>query len=305
MAVKHIQTIPGLVPSLDVRCLARAQPNDIFEARRLVRLDVSVKALAGNDVHVDQMDMNGVTPAATAVDKLPDLGGAAGYSGEHALVDHVPADAVDAPVAIVALKLKGLVRRSDGVVGDGEGHVRVEDCGDDAVVDDSLAIAGHVEHHQLVRVQVVGVGGDGRRGAQLDAFARKRRKVKDDLVPLRDADVHVFGGHGARDQAGVGGDELERDGVVGLVLEGGEVGVGVDLAKVQLEGARVARVEEAEAVLAGLDVEEGPRLAVDAHDVAVETGRFQGWVVEGSVGVELLGAHHDGDVVDAVPRRQT
>ena len=80
------------------------------------------------------------------------------------------------------------------------------------------------------------------------------REVDDDLVALGHADLHVRAGLRRRHQAAVRADHGER-------LAGVER---------QVVRARDRRVEDAEAVLARLDVHPRPRHAVDEDDVAVD-----------------------------------
>lgn len=200
------------------------------------------------------MDMDRVGPSSSAVLELPDLDGAAGDVGQNAVVDIVEADTVDTPLSVSAVELK-MVRhrraRRSGEVNRGQG---VRNCR-------RVRNGGrrHDETHHLVRVQVIFIGADIFGVPESNVLAGKGSEVEDYLVALRHADVQGGSGSRAREETCVRGDDLERDlgGGTGLALE------------IQQKCARNGGIEEAEAVLAGLHVEVGPRLAVDVNDVAI------------------------------------
>lgn len=139
-------------------------------------------------------------------------------------------------------------------------------------------------------MQVVRVGREAPRVPEGDVLPPERREVDDHLVALRHGDVQVGGADGPGRQPRVRGDDLEGD----LVRGAGRA------LEVEQERAGDGRVEEAEAVLLGLDVEVGPRLAVDVDHVSVEAGRLAGWGEQGAVAVVLLRGEDQGEVVHAV-----
>lgn len=86
----------------------------------------------------------------------------------------------------------------------------------------------------------------------------------------------------------------------------GKSGVQVSArSKVQGKAARNGRVQKSESVLSGLHVEEGPGLSVDVNHVAPGTLTFIRSRLKGTVLVVELGREDQGNVVFAVPRRQT
>lgn len=91
-------------------------------------------------------------------------------------------------------------------------------------------------------------------------------------------------------EAGIRGDDLEGQ------LGGGVGGAG----KVEGEVAGDSRVEDAEAVLARLDVEEGPGLAVDVDHVAPGARVLAELRLQRPVLVVVLGPEDEGDVELAV-----
>ncbi|TLD12853.1 uncharacterized protein PgNI_02843 [Pyricularia grisea] len=259
VAVEHVDAVPGGVVSLDEHLFVLAQPDDVLETGGLVGQDGAV-AVALQNPKVDKVDVDGVGPAAGRVLELPDLDGSAGDVGEHAVVDVGKGDAVDAPLGLLAVEAEEV---ADGVVGDGLGERDgAQGRGDHAGVGGG-GLVGDDEAHDLVRVGVVlvdaGAAGVGQ-VQEVDGLAGVLGKVKDDLVALGVGDVDVGDLLGGLEETGVGRDDLEGD--LGAA--------GADGGKVQGEGARDGGVEEAEAVLARLDVQEGPGLAVDVDHVSPE-----------------------------------
>lgn len=75
--------------------------------------------------------------------------------------------------------------------------------------------------------------------------------------------------------------------------------------KVQGKAARNGRVQESEAVLSGLHVEEGPGLSVDVDHVAPGTLTLICSRLKSAVLVVELGREDQGNIIFAVARRQT
>lgn len=216
------------------------------------------------------MHVHRVRPPAAGVLQLPDLDGAAGHFGEHALVDLAEGHAVDAPFAAGALEVEVVV--GGGCGGDGwwEGY-GAEGGGDGGGVGDGGA--GDYELEDFVGVEVGRVRGEVLGVAERDVLASEGREVDDDLVALGHGYVQGVGADGARGQAGVRGDDLE-----------GDLGCGTRGAlEVQQECPRDGGVEEPQAILARLDLEIGPWLAVDVDYVSEETVRHSGGREESAV----------------------
>lgn len=132
--------------------------------------------------------MDGVRPAAAAVDQVPDLDGVAGGAREDAVVDVREGHAVDLPVTSLALEAEGLVCR--GLRGQA-GH-RAERGWELGGVGTACG-PRHDELHHLVGVEVGRVGADLGLGAQGDVLAREGAEVHDHLVALCHGQ-----GHGGR-----------------------------------------------------------------------------------------------------------
>lgn len=129
--------------------------------------------------------MDRVRPAAGAVLELPDLDGAAGHVGEHAVGDVLEADAVDEPLPVLPVELEVVV--DAGRLG-GEGHGAQLRRHGRGVVD---GVRGHVEAHHLVRVLEVVVdaeAADVGEVAELDLLAGEGCEVEDYFVSFGDGD---------------------------------------------------------------------------------------------------------------------
>ena len=77
VAVEHVHPVPGRVVRLDKHGLVAREPDDVLQPAGLVRQDVTVAAGPLEDLEVNQVDVDGVGPAAGPVLQLPDLDGAA------------------------------------------------------------------------------------------------------------------------------------------------------------------------------------------------------------------------------------
>lgn len=256
MAVEHVRPGPGLVVRLDGQGLTAAQPDDVLETGSLVGHHGVAASGAGEDLEVDQVDVDGVRPTARVVLKLPDLNSAEGGFGQDTVVDVREDDLVNLVLAVGTLELEVAV--DDVVLLRREGHL-AEGGGDSAgILNGSVA---DKEAHDLEGVSILVLVTDVvslSNVAQVDGLATVGGEINDDLVTLSHGDVHVSGADGF----------LQKTGVASNDLEGNTVAGGVGPGEVQEERAGDGRVQEAEAVLAGLDVEEGPRLAVDMDDIA-------------------------------------
>jgi hypothetical protein len=190
-----------------------------------------------------------VRPATGAVLKLPSLHSADLGLGKDTVLNLRKADAVNEPLAVAALKLEVA---GNGGVGRREGD-GAEDVGDARGV---LSLGGaDNEAHRLVGVLVLIVNGDivglGHL-ANVDGLAGVLGEVDDNLPALSNANVEISRGNRLLEKARVRCNDLK-----------GNAGVQrVDIRKVQVPASGDSSVEEAEAVLAGLDVQEGPWLAV-------------------------------------------
>ena len=139
-----------------------------------------------------------------------------------------------------------------------------------------------------------------------EGFAFGAGEVDDDVEAFGGGDEEVVEFKRCGEEAAVGADLLEGWDVEGVV---GDLAGGVGVEEAQVIEARVGGVEDAEAVLARLDLEERHDFAVDAVHVAIELldpdGMFFGTVddlgvVEGAVVMEETVLQHEGDLVVAL-----
>lgn len=207
VAVEHVLAGVRPVLRLDPHRLADVEPDDVLEALRLVVLHAAVAAArARQDLEVDEVHVDGVRPAAAAVDKVPDLDRVARRPGEDAVVDVAKRHAVDLPLAALALEPEGVVGR--GARGHpGDGAQRRGQLGRVGRLDG----LGHDELHHLVGVEVRRVGGDLGLGAQRDVLPGEGAEVDDHLVALGHGDGHGGRAGGRGEEAGVGSNHVERN----------------------------------------------------------------------------------------------
>lgn len=99
--MEHVETVPGSVARQDVHFFVLAQEHDVLQRGGFVGFDFGAGAfLAGDDLEVDEVDVDGVGPAAAVVDEFPELDGASWGFGEDAVIDVVEGYAVDFPGAV-------------------------------------------------------------------------------------------------------------------------------------------------------------------------------------------------------------
>jgi hypothetical protein len=138
-------------------------------------------------------------------------------------------------------------------------------------------------HHlavEVVRRVAVGVR-VRRRVDELRLGGRALGEIDDDVERLGRGDEEVRHGDRPGQVAGVGADDVERDQAQAQAVGGGGQG--------EVEEARVAGVDDAEAVAAARDAEERPGLAVDGDGLPEVLGlplRVDARVVAGAVHVE-------------------
>lgn len=286
MAVKHVDSIPRGIVRLDLDRLARPQPHDVLEPLALVRVHrVPPAVLTGENLEINQVNVNRMAPSAAAVFQLPELHGAPRDIGQHAVGHIRESNVVDPPLSVGPLKLKVVVhgrpsrgREVDGGQG-GRDDTRVGNGG-----------VGDNKAHHFVGMKVVVILADIFVVAERDVLTSKGRKVKHHLIPLGHADVQVVGCDRGRQESGVGGDDLE-----------GDLGRRACAAlEVKTERARDGGIEESKTVFAGLHVEEGPRLAIDVDDIAIKRVGLASRREQLAVGLVLLGREDQRDVVNAV-----
>jgi hypothetical protein len=100
VAMEHVKTIPRSVASQDPDLLILSEKNDILERDRLVNLDTTVALLTGDNLEIDEMDVDGVSPSTTHVDKLPKLDRSTWGSGKNTVGNVVEGDTVDLPFTV-------------------------------------------------------------------------------------------------------------------------------------------------------------------------------------------------------------
>lgn len=185
VAVEHVQPRPGLVVRLHPHRLPLRQPDHVFQAVRLVRLHAAVPARPRDHPEVHEVHVDRVRPAAGAVLELPDLDGAAGHLGQHAVGHVLEADPVDEPLPVLPVELEVVVD-AGGLGREGDGAELCGDCG--WVVDWPR---GDVEAHHFVRVGEVVVypeAADVFEVAELDLLPGEGGEVEDYFVAFGDGD---------------------------------------------------------------------------------------------------------------------
>lgn len=103
--MEHVNAIPRRVSCNDHHPLVGPKPDHVLERDFFIGLHSAIATSALNDLEVDKVDVNRVTPTTAFVDKLPNFNGAALRLGKHARLDAVRPDmAVDVPHGAIALK---------------------------------------------------------------------------------------------------------------------------------------------------------------------------------------------------------
>jgi hypothetical protein len=156
--------------SFDRDCLSRAKPHDVLQTSRLIRHNLSTAIDAFDNPEVNEMDMDGVTPAARAILQFPNLDGSALGLGEHPVLDVRKRHSVDAPVTSLPVEEEVvinavLVCRVRHIP---EGRGYVGRIGDRVTTDN--------EAHDLICVQVVFIGGERPRVAEVTFSPLKAEK---------------------------------------------------------------------------------------------------------------------------------
>ena len=100
VAMEHVHTVPGCILSQDLHLLVDAEKYDIFESDLLVFEHRTLTVETFNYLKVDEMDVNGMGPAAAAVFELPQLHLTAGWLCQDSVVYVSEGDAVDRPFAV-------------------------------------------------------------------------------------------------------------------------------------------------------------------------------------------------------------
>jgi len=155
MAVEHVETVPGHVAGEHKDDFVPAEEHYVLERGGFVRQDRSV-ALARDDLEVNEMNMDGMGPAAAFVLEFPEFDGASGWPGEDAVVDVVEGDAVDLPFALFMLKFEDVIRVRQVL---GRWDWERFECGRQrAIVGLVRHYCADVELHHLVRILERSIG---------------------------------------------------------------------------------------------------------------------------------------------------
>ena len=290
MAVEHVDSVPRSVVGFDRHDLIGCKPDNVLQAQALVGVDDSVVVVGSREnAEVDQVDMNRVAPATTTVLELPDLDSPTGHVCQETVLDIRKDNAVDLPLSVATIKLEASIN-TRGLVG--REIDLAQAVGDDACV--SHRGRADNELHDLVGVEIVGIRSNIIRVPQRDVLASKGSKVEYNLVAFGHADVDLGSGDGPNKEPSVACNDLERD----LCTRPSRP------AEVEEEGPGDGGVEEAEAILARLNVKEWPRLSVDVDDIAKEGISLSSRTEESSVILVLFGAENQRNIVNSVSRRQ-
>ena len=221
----------------------------------------SAAAGPANHLEIDQVDVYGVRPAASAVLKNPVLNGTACRFCEDALFRTIsPGDTIDLPLATLTLELELVF---DSSVGRWEWHIA--EFGGKVIV--LVRIGNSVsdnELHDFVGVEVVGVVGHLLVAPQCHVAVLVGAEIDNDLPSFSHGDIELGCIDRVQKEASVRPDNLEVDPGADLC----------SLFEVKLERAADRSIQEAEAILAGLDLEVRPGLSVDVDDIAEEIGSF-------------------------------
>jgi len=218
-----------------------------------------------------------MTPTTCTVDKLPALHRASLWLGDDSVLDIGPRDSIDLPLAIAAHKF---VRTVHTRLGRRQWDI-AKVCGQGivvGVVEDG--IANHKSHH-AVGGNVVIVCSDLAGVFECNVLTSILCEIENDFPSLGHGNVELGGVDRAGKKACIRADDCERD-ASAFVLVG---------FCVELERTTDGSVEEAEQILARLNLEVWPWLAVDLDDITKDTGGFavELRVPKRAIGVVALG----------------
>lgn len=105
VAMEHVHAIPRCVPRNNLHSFVWTQPYDVLKCDSFIRLDAPSAISTRDDLEINQMDVNWVTPSTTLVDQLPDLNGTSLRLCENSSIDPVgPEDAVHVPFVTITLE---------------------------------------------------------------------------------------------------------------------------------------------------------------------------------------------------------
>jgi hypothetical protein len=280
VAVEHVNTIPRGVSSKNPNNLIGTKEDNILHSDLLVRLNTT--SGTGNNLEINQVDMDRVSPSTGRVLKLPKLGGSTLRVGEDTIGDIRKSNSVDTPLSIGTLKLEVLV--------DGSLHFRkglgTENRRNGAVIVVVGNNFSNDESHNSVGTSKVLVGHNITGVLHSNILSSVSREVDNNLITLSYRDVHV-----------VDGNRLANESRVGCNDGHGNDSSGTVEFKVDTERTGDSSVEKAETVFAGLDLKERPGLTVDLDDVSVQRVVFSRRRIEVSVGLVTLGGKHQGNIV--------
>lgn len=200
-------------------------------------------------------------PATSTVLENPVLNSASCRFCEDALFRAIsPGDTIDLPLAALTLELElvfdSSVGRREWNIAELGGKVIILVIVSNGVSDDEL--------HDFVGVEVVGVVGHLLVAPQCHVAVLVGTEVNNDLPSFSHGNIKLSCVDWVQKEASVGPDNLEVDPGADLC----------SLFEVKLERAADRSIQEAEAILAGLDLEVRPGLSVDVDDIAEEIGSF-------------------------------
>lgn len=239
-----------------------------------------------HNLEVDQMNVHGMCPAASAVLKDPILNGTACRFCEDALFRTIsPGDTIDLPLAALTLELElvfdSSVGRWEWNIAEFGGKVIVLVRVGNSVSDDEL--------HDFVGVEVVSIVSHLLVAPQCHVAVLVGAEIDNDLPSFSHGDIELSCIDRVQKEASVRPDNLEVDPGADLC----------SLFKVKLERAADGSIQETEAVLAWLDLEVWPGLSIDVDDIAEEIGSFTVSFrrPEGAVRIVSLGGQAEWNVV--------
>ena len=214
-----------------------------------------------HNLEIDQMNVHGVCPAASAVLEDPVLNGTTCRFCEDALFRTIsPGDTIDLPLAALTLELELVF---DSSVGRREWNIAK--FGGKVIV---LVVIGNSasddELHDFVGMGVVGVVGHLLVAPQCNVAVLIGTEIDNDLPSFSHGDIELSCIDRVQKEASVGPDNLEVDPGADLC----------SLFEIKLERAADGSIQETEAILAWLDFEVRPGLSVDVNDIAEEIGGF-------------------------------
>jgi hypothetical protein len=121
MAVEHVDSVPRRVSCDDSHFFVRAYPDDVFQSNCFVRLNPAAATCSRDDLEINQVDVNWVSPASALVDQLPNLDRSTFGLCKNSGIDTIrPNMSVNVPYATVVLE--------DHLVVDSGLFGRVWDC---------------------------------------------------------------------------------------------------------------------------------------------------------------------------------